>query len=184
MKTILILLALAMIPVPATAQTADPMRGFIWGLPREAVQGYEPAEFLGAEGDTLVYSGVIVPDLQKEPLGTYIEYRFSDNKLDQVRYNITIKEGDPGRTLDDVMTLQLWLDAIFNQTSKPDFRFSNTTLRDDPARWGWAIYRGEGTLDINWATPDTKAALALRGNADFEPRLTLIMTPVKSTALP
>ena len=184
MKHLVIFLLGAFAALPAAAQTADPMRGLIWELPKEAVRGYEPAALLGEEADTLVYTGTIVPDPQQDPLGAYIDYHFTGNRLDRVRYTVMIKEGDPGRTLDDIMTLQLWLDGIFNQVSKPDFRFRDANVRDDPVRWGWAIYQGEGTLDIKWATPDTRAALALRGNADFKPRLTITLTPVKSGARP
>lgn len=184
MKHIALFLFALWVSLPVQAQTADPMRGFIWGLPQDAVQGYEPAELIGAEAGMLAYSGVVVPDLQKEPLNVYIEYRFADNRLEQIRYDFVIKEGDPGQTMDDIMTLQLWLDAVFNQTSKPEFRFNDPAVRGDTSRWGWAIYGGEGSMVVNWATPDTKAVLSFSGNDEYEPRLTLRLHPVKSALRP
>lgn len=185
MKYILLVILGLLFIAQAHAQQSvtDPMRGLIWGLPPDAVKGFELATMVGEEEGILVYTGKILPDVDKEWFDVYIEYHFTQNKLDSIRYDVPVDEGSPGAALDDVLTLQSWLDKSFALTSQPVFQFRYRHIQDDPASWGWSIYRGDGSVTIDWAAPETKSVLSLTGK-DYKPRLTIALTPAKPPAQP
>ncbi len=164
-----------------TQTTSDPMRGLIWGLPEQAVRNYEAAEFIGAEGGYLAYSDVIRPAPDKRSFKVTIEYQFDKNGLSRIRYDIPVSRGDPQRALDDVMTWQFWFDDVFAQTSEPQFSFRNPNIRADPARWGWAIYRGDAHMRIHWRDEKTRATLTLSGR-DYMPSLVVVLEPDRAAS--
>ncbi len=170
-------------PAHAQQRVTDPMRGLIWGLPIEAVKEFELATPIGEENGILIYTSKMLPDINNEWFDTYIEYHFTQNKLDSIRYDVPVDEGNPGSAMDDVLTLQSWLDKSFGLTSQPVFQFRYRHIQDDPASWGWAIYRGDGSVTINWDAPQTKSVLSLAGK-DYRPRLTISLTPAKTPAQP
>lgn len=166
----------------ARAQTtSDPMRGLIWGLPEQAVRNYEAAEFIGAESGYLAYSDLIRPVPDKRSFQVTVEYQFDKTGLSRIRYDIAVDRADPQKALDDVMTWQFWFDDVFAQISEPQFSFRNPNIRADPARWGWAIYRGDAHMRIGWRNEKIRATLTLSGR-NYMPSLIVVLEPDRAVS--
>jgi hypothetical protein len=187
MKIILAFLLYLCIATPVFAQERIapnvPMRGLIWGIPMDAVREFEKTTYVGEEDDSLIYTDIVQPDSEKREYRVYIEYHFTKDALDRIRYDIDVDHATPQSALEDVLTWQLWLDYQFGQTSQPDFQFRSTAVRDDPARWGWTIYKGDGSVKIRWKKADTGAELSLTGK-DYTPHFDLTLSPAKTPAHP
>lgn len=173
----LILVLILLIPAPALAQKpADPMRGLIWGLPSAQIRDFEKAKFMGEEEGLIYYSSPIRID-DKRKFSALIEYHFTDDKLDRIRYDFNVPQTNPSETMNDAMAMQAWVDEALGQAGTPEFDFRHSYTRNNPDRWGWAIYKGDATMNVNWRTDDTAAKLALSGE-DYKAdvRLTLSET--------
>lgn len=180
MKPFLFASFIALLSMPAWAQTAhDPMRGLTWGLPMQAVKEFETSPMVGEEDDTVIYSAMMQPDLEKPPRTVYVAYHFTQDRLDRIRYDIPVPLINPQLALDDILVMQAWLDNALQKTSSPKFQFRRRAVQNDPARWGWTIYRGDGSVTVDWAAPETKARLFLSGNRDYQPRMSLVLTPAQ-----
>lgn len=189
----LIFSALILLPGLACAQTLpDPLRNFIWGVSTQDVRHFEESLFIEQNGDHLFYMDEIdLPDAYHEgnPSGDWqtfkalIDYRFADDALEYVRYDFPLDTTDPWVMLDQAMTMQLWLDQVFDQQSKPVFQYRDPTKRDDPGRLGWLIIRGEARMRIAWRTPFTRAELTLEGG-NFQGEMHLILRPADAPVIP
>ncbi len=179
----LFFLFLLLIPVFAHAQTtSDPMRGLIWGLPIEEVAKFEKGTFVSQDENRLFYmDNMHISDVRVYP--ALIEYHFTQHRLDRIRYDFTVNTIDPQKTLDDLMFMQQWLEDAFGQEGEPVFSFRRNDERNDPAIWGWAIYRGGASVKIDWNIPGTGARLRLTGN-DYIPDMTLVLNAASSAPNP
>lgn len=190
----LIAILLLLFPLAAHAvYPLEPMRGFIWGVSMDDVRASETAVSAGEDESNLFYMDEIslprvygggAAQAERQTFKMLIQYHFTGNKLDSMRYDFVLTGiTHPSQVMDRAMTLQLWLDTAFAQVSEPVFNFRNTREEKTPARWPWAIIRGDGSMRIAWKTDDAAARLSLSG-ADYEGQLDLMITPAHSRQRP
>lgn len=190
----LIFVALLLFPFSAQAvYPLQPMRGFIWGVGMEDVRAAEAGVPAGEDENNLFYMdelslprtyrpGETAPERQVFKM--LIQYHFTRNRLDQVRYDFVLTGiTHPAQVMDRAMTVQLWLDTAFAQVSEPVFNFRNPKEEKIPARWPWAIIRGEGSMRIAWQNENTTARLSLTGE-EYEAQLDVVLGPRQNRTRP
>lgn len=167
----------------AQPRVADPMRILVWGLPQDAVKEFETAEFVGEEQGVLVYNVRMRLGPERKLYQTMVEYRFDKNGLNRILYSVPMNRANAREAVADAMIWQGWLDAAFEQESRPEFSFQNPRIYDDPLRWGGAIYRRQGHIRIDWLTAATRARLDLSAYSG-SPRLNVTLAPAQTSQNP
>lgn len=183
---LLAFILLLIVNVPAMAQEQprpDPMRGFIWGLPRYIVMENEKAELAGEDAESLLYKVALAIGPDKKVYDTLVEYRFDGKGLSRVTYSMRTNLGNAWEAVSDVMVWQGWLDDILDQTTKPQFSFQNPRNYHDPLRWGGAVYRGQGHIRIDWHAEETSARLNFSAYT-HSPRIIVTLSPDKTSRNP
>jgi hypothetical protein len=164
--------------VPAFAQDTSqkiPVRGFIWGLPKEIIKENEKGTFVGEEvdeetgevGDTLFFLDII------HGIRTTIGYEFKENRLWRVRIFIEKRYFDPKDRLEDLLTIQTDLNIRFGKPVSEEMKWVDKREMNYPDSWGWAIFRGELFMTSVWRNKETEVTSYLGAKEKYKPILSV-----------
>jgi hypothetical protein len=174
MKKLFFIFLLLMYASPAMAQEM-PVRGFIWGLPKEVIKENERGTFVESSddqqtdraGDTLFFIDKI------RGLYSSIGYEFQNNKLWRVRIFIEKKYFEPSDRLDDLLTIQADLNARFGIPVAQEMKWVDKREMNYPDSWGWAIFRSELFMTSIWRDEYTEVTAYLGAKEKYKPILSV-----------
>lgn len=143
------------------------VRGFVWGLPPTLILEEEEGTFLGEENGALFFLDYI------RGLKCTIAYEFSENKLWRIRIFIEKNYFQPQDRLRDLLVVQADLDRRYGKPVKEEFKWVNEREKDWPDNWGWAVYRGELFVTLEWQDKETDVTAFLGARKKFEPQFNI-----------
>ena len=179
------------------------VRGFIWGLPPEAILENEKGQLLEALENTLplietsspLSSSLTAPPRSEEAdsfivfldnidmaprdevplyIRSLIAYQFVEDSLQEVRITQEEDYFNPQDQIDDLLTIEASLVDKFGAPTHREFIWRDDREKNYPARWGWAVFRGNLDIQSVWETPHSLIILKLNGRNSYNPELALI----------
>ena len=146
----------------------DLVRGFVWGLSPELIKEFEKGTFMEATDDGAMFFLDRILGVKST-----IAYRFSQNKLARVSIFNEKFYSDPQGRIDDLLTLQTYLTERYGEPARESFIWKEGLNKNNPEKWGWAVYMADLSVEIIWQTNDANIILDLSAKEAFEPEMTL-----------
>ena len=137
---------------------AGDIRGLVWGLTREDVEGFEnDLERLGRYEDKTVYT------TKDSNFPATVIYQFYNDQL--LRGDIEYKQIQtiPQEYLNDYIALQDKISEIHGEPVRDEMNWQGDMYKNDPERWGLAVMLGFLRLQTMWSTPRSIITLDFRG---------------------
>ena len=140
-------------------EDAGIVRGLVWGVTPSMVLQYEQAELFGEEKNTLFYLDAMWG------FKSLIGYEFSDDGLWRVRvFNEKDYRRNPPELIADMLKIQQNIADIYGEPTVIDFKWLDDKEKNYPEFWGWALYRGELDVVVQWDLDETE--ITMRGFAE------------------
>lgn len=143
------------------------VRGFVWGLSPTVILENERGTFMDEENGRLFYLDNI------RGLKSTIGYEFDDNQLSRAQIFIEKRFTDPQDRIESLLTIQTDLNKRFGEPVVQDFRWRNEREKNFPENWGWAVYRGELFITLQWQNEQTDVTAYLGAKKQFSPELSV-----------
>ena len=141
------------------------VRGFIWGLPSSIIKQEEKSIFVEKDDDTLFYVDNI------RGIRSSINYEFDNDKLSRVRIFSEKKYTVPQNRFEDLVKIKRDLVKRFGEPLTENFEWKDEQSKKYPKEWGWAVYRGQLIVTIQWKDAETDVTLYLGANEPANPVL-------------
>lgn len=178
MKHFLFFSLLIFLSFPVTAKEQPPVRGFIWGLPKEIIKEYEAGDFVAEEsnevdGDTheIVFFRDKIRDLY-----TNIGYEFFNGKLWRVQIFVENRYNEQQNLIRDLLTVQTDLNARFGAPKSENMKWLNKRNYNYPDAWGWSVFRMELIMTSLWQEGETDVTTYLGAKEKYKPELIVTYT--------
>jgi hypothetical protein len=183
MKYFLSLSLLIFLSFPVMAKEQPPVRGFIWGLPKEIIKEYESGRFVAEESNVIdgdTHEVVFFRDKIRD-LYTNIGYEFLNGKLWRVQIFVENRYNEQQNLIRDLLTVQTDLNSRFGEPTAQDMKWFNKRNYDYPDAWGWSVFRKELIMTSLWQEGETDVTTYLGAKEKYNPELivTYVHRPTK-----
>ena len=129
-----------------------------WGMTKGQVISSEASSPVSESGDSLTYMG------QYNGASASLVYVFSGDRLVKGRYKVNGSSSDQEAYIGQYERLKEILTARFGAPIIDDMRWVNPLYKDNPDRYGFAVYIGHLSYMSKWITPRSNIVLELESN--------------------
>jgi len=133
-----------------------------WGMNKELVISAEGSKPLLKKGDMLKYKGIY------QGMGAELTYTFSNNRLVKGRYKLIGNSADEMAYIRNYLRIKELLSLRFGEPQIDEKLWANSSYKDNPESYGFAVYIGHLSYRSKWSTMRTEVLLELKsGNYDM-----------------
>lgn len=177
MKQFLLIILLTVMPNLVMAEQT-PVRGFVWGLPKEIVKSHEMGTFVGDESTVVDGKAQDILFFRDKIRGlfTTIGYEFTDNKLWRVRIFIENKYVEQQDMIKDLLTIHTDLNKRFGAPKTEEMQWIDKRNLNYPESWGWSVFRGELIMTSQWQDGETDVRTYLGAKTKYKPTMNVTYT--------
>lgn len=151
----ILITAMLLCAMPATAKERSPLRHFVWGATQEDIRKYETGTFFKNEGGSDYY---VEPfkDFYKTEFFRTIRYDFKDGKLWRGQYSYDqLHEPNPMTIFQRAADFKIALEEIYGPPTSDVLVWKKTRYRNTPRMLGSALRSGDVEIKTTWNLPGT-----------------------------
>lgn len=181
MRFFVIIFALLIFPLCASAQedrtvvpkidelseTPNTVRGFVWGVTVDDIKEYEKGKFLGEDGELIYYEGEMFSET------VALTYEIIDEELNAMQAVIRKFFSRPQDRIDMMLSIKEQISEEYGEPIEENFIWSDNREKYYPQFWGWAVYRGELSIETIWQDDNTVVTAKLWSPKQYHPQISV-----------